>query len=86
MQAKRTHLTGPTIPKTPDLVWCLCVNFSGYGPSEHVLEPIPNIFATGNAAEAILGGHYTAPGVPIASGFVGAYRIYKALNLANAQK
>ena len=60
--------------------------FSGYGPSEHVLEPIPNIFATGNAAEAILGGHYTAPGVPIASGFVGAYRIYKALNLANAQK
>ena len=50
------------------------------------MEPVPNIFATGNAAEAILGGHYTAPGVPIASGFVGAYRIYKALNSANAQK
>ena len=42
-------------------------------------EPVNNIFAVGNAAEAILGGHYTAPGVPISSGMVGAYRIYNYL-------
>ena len=42
-------------------------------------EPVKNIFAVGNAAEAILGGHYTAPGVPISSGMVGAYRVYNHL-------
>ena len=42
-------------------------------------EPVKNIFAVGNAAEAILGGHYNAPGIPIASGFVGAYRVYTTL-------
>ena len=42
-------------------------------------EPVKNIFAVGNAAEAILGGHYTAPGVPISSGMVGAYRVFNHL-------
>jgi len=57
----------------------------GKGSSENVLEPIPNVFATGNAAEAILGGHYTAGGVPVSSGIVGAYRIYKTLTTVNAK-
>ena len=42
-------------------------------------EPVKNIFAVGNAAESILAGHYTAPGVPISSGMVGACRIYNYL-------
>merc|ERR1712150_55949 len=41
------------------------------------LEPIKNVFSVGNSAEAILGGHYTAPGLPLSSGLVGAYRTYK---------
>ena len=44
-----------------------------------VLEPVENVFVTGNAAGAILYGHYTAGGVPVSSGMVGAYRIFKQL-------
>ena len=52
------------------------------------LEPIENVFSVGNSAEAILGGHYTAPGLPLSSGLVGAYRTYKYLkeNLENKSR
>ena len=42
-------------------------------------EAVGNIFAVGNANEAILGGHYTAPGLPLSSGLVGAHRVYAHL-------
>ena len=42
-------------------------------------EPVRNVFAVGNCAEAILGGHYNAGGLPVSSGLVGAYRVYTAL-------
>ena len=53
------------------------VNSSNIGIED--FEAVENIFAVGNANEAILGGHYTAPGLPLSSGLVGAHRVYAHL-------
>ena len=67
--------SGPTIDRTARVQKIIISDVDG----SETLEPVANVFATGNAAEAILGGHYNAPGVPISSGIVGAYRIYNTL-------
>ena len=67
--------SGPTVDRTARVQKIIISDVDG----SESLEPVANVFATGNAAEAILGGHYNAPGVPISSGIVGAYRIYNSL-------
>ena len=70
--------SGPTVDRSSRVQ--KIISSSNYGSEE--LEPVNNVFAVGNAAEAILGGHYNAPGVPISSGLVGAYRVYNTLKEA----
>ena len=67
--------SGPTVDRSSRVQKLIVSPVDG----SESLKPIANVFATGNAAEAILGGHYTAPGLPISSGIVGAYRIYNSL-------
>ena len=67
--------SGPKVDSHSRVQKILSLNSDG---TEEV-EPVSNVFATGNAAGAILGGHYTAGGVPISSAIVGAYRIHNTL-------
>ena len=68
--------SGPTVDRSSRVQ----KKTSSYKDGWERFEPVNNVFAVGNAAEAILGGHYTAPGLPLSSGLVGAYRVYYTLN------
>jgi hypothetical protein len=49
-------------------------------------QPVPNIFAIGNCSASIVQGHYIAPGIPISSCMVGAYRMCKLVVGENTTK